>query len=60
MNSNLQWKRSANLSLSGCPTGAHMLADEIKSRDSLLPFIEQLVFKYVLETCTVCLKHLAG
>lgn len=37
-----------------------MLADEITSRDILLPFIEQLVFKYVLETCTVSLKRLAG
>lgn len=59
MNSGLQWNRSV-FSLCGCPTGAHTLAQEITSRDILLPFTEQLVFKYVLETCIVCLKHLAG
>lgn len=36
-----------NSSLSGCPTGAHMLADEIKSRVILLLFMGQLGFKYV-------------
>jgi len=60
VNSNLQWKRRANASLGGCPTGAHTLADKTASWDILLPFTEQLVFIYVLETCTVCLEHLAG
>lgn len=59
VDSNFQWKKHTNSSLSGCSTGAH-ISWWNKKQEYSVAFPRAVFLKHTLDTCTVVLKHLAS